>query len=149
MERSTGFCIVSSDSDYTRLATRICEQGQFVMGVGQAHTPKAFVNACEVFVYAENLSPDREDQVPEADLDSTDWTSMVARAIDMATQEDGWAFLGTVGHCLRQMDPAFDPRTYGHKQLSPLVRSRPELFDTRDSKTAGPSNVDVRMKPKP
>ncbi len=145
-----GFCIVSSDSDYTRLATRIREQGQFVMGIGRAQTPKAFVNACEVFVYTENLSSEPGDQTSEARLVSSDWTSTAARAVEMAAQDDGWAFLGAVGNGLRQLDPAFDPRSYGHKQLSVLVKSRPELFETRESKTeGGPSIVDVRLKPSP
>ena len=145
-----GFCIVSSDSDYTRLATRIREQGQFVMGVGRAHTPKAFVNACEIFVYAENLSPSPGDRTSYPPLASSDWTSNAARAVEMAAQDDGWAFLGAVGTYLRQLDPAFDPRSYGHKQLSVLVKSRPELFETRESKMeGGPSIVDVRMKPTP
>ena len=145
-----GFCIVSSDSDYTRLATRIREQGQFVMGIGRAQTPKAFVNACEVFVYTENLSSEPGDQTSEARLVSSDWTSTATRAVEMAAQDDGWAFLGAVGNCLRQLDPAFDPRSYGHKQLSVLVKSRPELFETREfRKEGGPSIVDVRMKPTP
>ena len=145
-----GFCIVSSDSDYTRLATRIREQGQFVMGVGRAHTPKAFVNACEIFVYAENLSPDPGDRTSDPPLASSDWTATAARAVEMAAQDDGWAFLGAVGSYLRQLDPAFDPRSYGHKQLSVLVKSRPKLFETRDSKMeGGPSIVDVRLKASP
>ena len=84
-----GFCIVSSDSDYTRLATRIREQGLFVMGIGRSDTPKSFVNACEVFVYTENLSPQEEDRTQVADLGSSDWTGTAVRAIEMATQDDG------------------------------------------------------------
>ena len=142
-----GFCIVSSDSDYTRLATRIREQGLFVMGVGRADTPKAFVNACEVFVYAENLSPkSRSDQKASA-LTSSDWTQLATRAIEMAVQEDGWAFLGAVGTYLRQLSPAFDARSYGYTQLSPLVKSRPDLFEIKETKsTGGASNVYVKCK---
>ena len=142
-----GFCIVSSDSDYTRLATRIREQGLFVMGIGRLDTPKSFVNACEVFVYTENLSPDEERDSKVAELASSDWTETVRRAVEMATQDDDWAFLAAVGSYLRQLDPAFDPRSYGHKQLSLLIKSRPELFEVRRSKTkSGPSLVYVRLK---
>ena len=146
-----GFCIVSSDSDYTRLATRIREQGLFVMGVGRSNTPKSFVNACEVFVYTENLSPQTKRETPDvpvAEVESSDWKETITRAIEQAAQDDGWAFLGAVGKYLRQLDPAFDPRNYGHKQLSLLVKSCPELIEMReDSKTqGGPSSVHVRLK---
>ena len=141
-----GFCIVSSDSDYTRLGTRIREQGLFVMGVGRSDTPKSFVNACEVFVYTENLSPEEERDTQVAGLASSDWTETAMRAVEMATQDDGWAFLGTVGSYLRQLDPAFDSRSYGHTQLSQLIKSRPELFEMRESKTkGGPTLIYVKL----
>jgi hypothetical protein len=141
-----GFCIVSSDSDYTRLATRTREQGLFVMGVGRQDTPKAFVNACEVFVYTENLVPKANAKpAPQASYKSSGWPQTVAQAIELAAQEDGWVFLGRVGDHVRQLDPAFDPRSFGHKQLSLLVKSRPDLFETRESKSkSGPSVVYVR-----
>ncbi len=141
-----GFCIVSSDSDYTRLATRIREQGLFVMGVGRSGTPKAFVTACEVFVYTENLSPQENRNEQIAELASSEWTGTVVRALEMATQDDGWAFLGVVGNKLRQLDPAFDARSYGHKQLSLLIKSRPDLFKMRESKSkSGPSLIYVKV----
>ena len=143
----TGFCIVSSDSDYTRLATRIREHGLFVMGVGRSNTPKSFVNACEVFVFAENLSPRVGPHSDVEEKDSAGWIDMCTRAIEMAVQDDGWAFLGVVGTYLRQLDPAFDPRSYGHKQLSSLIKSRPKIFEIRESKAdGGPSLVYVRRK---
>lgn len=142
-----GLCIVSSDSDYTRLATRIREQGLFVMGIGRSETPKSFVNACEIFVYTENLSPQAAKEVPVADLGDSDWTRTTTRAIEMAAQDDGWAFLGAVGTYLRQLDPAFDARSYGHKQLSPLIKSRTDLFETREHRVRnGASQVYVRVK---
>ena len=141
-----GFCIVSSDSDYTRLATRIREEGLFVMGVGRVDTPEAFVRACEVFVYTENLSPQTERQETPIELASSGWTGTAIRAIEAAMQEDGWAFLGAVGHHIRQLDPGFDPRSYGYKQLSLLIKSRSDLYETREStSTGGPSNVYVRL----
>ena len=142
-----GFCVVSSDSDYTRLATRIREQGLFAMGVGRSFTPKAFVNACEVFVYTENLMPTQEGSEEEGrGLDLTDWTELAARAVEMNMQDDGWAFLGAVGNSLRQLDPAFDSRSYGHKQLSQLVKSRSDLFAMRETKpNGGPSVLYVKL----
>ncbi len=141
-----GFCIVSSDSDYTRLATRIREQGLFVMGVGRDETPEAFVKACEVFVHTKNLLAAEEPADP-ADAESVEWIPLTKRAIEMTTRDDGWAFLGAVGNALRQLDPAFDVRTYGHQRLWPLVESRPDLFDFREEKTQeGPSLVYVRLK---
>ena len=126
-----GFCIVSSDSDYTRLAMRIREQGLFAMGIGKSDTPKAFVNACDVFVYTENLSPQPGEKIQAAETEPSSWTKTVEQAIDTAAADDGWAALGMVGHRLRQLDPAFDSRSYGHKQLSQLIKSRPALFETK------------------
>ena len=141
-----GFCIVSSDSDYTRLATRIREQGLFVMGIGRSNTPKSFVNACEVFVYTENLVPKADKEALAADLASSDWTQKATRAIEMAAQDDGWAFLGAVGNYLRQLESAFDVRSYGHKQLSSLIKSRPDFFETREHGAPnGASQIYVRL----
>ena len=139
--RVQGFCIVSSDSDFTRLATRIREQGLFVMGIGRQQTPKSLVNACEVFVYTENLGPQTKstpNKTTEARTrEAPAWAEMIKRAIDMATQDDEWAHLGAVGHYLRQLDPAFDPRSHGHKQLSQLIKSNEDLFELRQTKPRG------------
>ena len=143
-----GFCIVSSDSDFTRLATRIREQGVFVMGIGQPQTPKSFVNACDVFVQTTNLVPGL---APATDRDSRDevvdgdW-SLVIRAAADAAQDDGWAQLSGVGTLLRNLDPAFDPRTFGHKRLRTLVESRQDLFDVRVSSDQGPAVIDIRLR---
>ena len=126
-----GFCIVSSDSDYTRLAMRIREQGLFVMGIGRFNTPKSFVNACEVFAYIENLSPQSDKDTSSPKADASDWTKTAMQAIEMAAMEDGWALLGAVGNNMRKLDPAFDSRTYGHKQLSLLIKSEPNIFETK------------------
>jgi hypothetical protein len=131
-----GFCIVSSDSDYTRLATRIREKGFFVMGVGRKTTPRAFVNACEVFVYTENLAADRESSAKKGPKqrgsavasDVPDPLDLLKEAFDMVVDEDGWAPLNMMGQQLRQLDPGFDPRTYGHKQLSLLLKAHRATF---------------------
>ncbi len=134
-----GFCIVSSDSDYTRLATRIREKGFFVMGVGKKGTPRAFVNACEVFVITENLSPEMElikSEETRKTVDSSktmapDPLSLLKEAFEVSVQEDGWAPLTAIGQALRQRDPAFDSRTYGYKQLSLLIQAYQKVFTVK------------------
>ena len=138
--RIDGFCIVSSDSDFTRLATRIREHGLFVMGIGEPKTPKAFVNACDVFVLTTNLATERKFG------ENANWTRVVRQAVAAAAKDDGWAFLGAVGHLVRELDPAFDPRSFGHRQLSALVKSKPDMFRTRESKNEhGAAVIDVRV----
>ena len=132
-----GFCIVSSDSDYTRLATRIREQGLFIMGIGRSITPKSFVNACEIFIYTENLVPTAEGEGPVQEPDPSEWIGIGLRAIEENAQEDGWAHLSAVGTKMRLLDPAFDPRTYGHRRLASLIRSKPETFEVSEVPAAG------------
>ncbi len=160
-----GICIVSSDSDYTPLATRIREKGLFVMGIGHQQTPRAFVNACDRFVYTENLQLTTDD-VPESALatpnkitgttnpisveglsDTMPVDDLFRTAYDSTAQDDGWAHLGTFGHSLRQLDPGFDSRTYGHKSLSQLVQAHPNFFATqkRENK-AGNTDIYIRLK---
>jgi hypothetical protein len=155
-----GFCLVSSDSDYTRLATRIREKGIFVMGIGKKNTPRAFVNACDVFVFAENLQPETAGSQrrteskksngggqAEAEQPSSEPLPLLKRAFDLAVQDDGWAFLGVMGSHVRQLDPSFDPRTYGYKQLSALVKAYTKVFDLKMGKKGdGTFNVYVRLK---
>ncbi len=153
-----GFCIVSSDSDYTRLATRIREMGFFVMGIGKRSTPKAFVNACNVFIYTENLvsieagSRQRRGPRKEGARETGeqprkfDPVPLLRGAFDMAVQEDGWANLGTIGFYLRQVDPGFDPRTYGFKQLSQLIKAYPDLFEIKFQEESGQTTVYIRFK---
>jgi uncharacterized LabA/DUF88 family protein len=159
-----GFCIVSSDSDYTRLATRIREMGFFVMGVGKRSTPKAFVNACHVFIYTENLAPRaRAPQKPaphrgrarevreerEEPRPKNDPLPLLKAAFDMASSEDGWTELGILGGYLRQLDPGFDPRSFGFRQLSQLIKSCPDLFEVRYQEDEGRTDVFARMREQP
>jgi uncharacterized LabA/DUF88 family protein len=176
-----GFCIVSSDSDYTRLATRIREMGFFVMGIGKRSTPKAFVNGCNIFIYTENLVPrgreqrepreprrrDRggarpkaggketremkeepEDREERADTGAKyDPVPLLKGAFDMAVHEDGWANLGEIGFYLRQLDPGFDPRTYGFKQLSQLIKTQQALFEVQSrGDEAGGAAIYIRLR---
>ncbi len=140
--RVDGFCIVSSDSDYTRLATRIREKSLFVMGIGKKQiTPSAFVKACDVFVYTENLVKPPPSSSPKAKAKPElppelppDLQQLFKSAFDVAMQDDGWTFLGALGHHLRQLDPSFDPRTYGYKQLSLLVKAHSEMFEIKPAR---------------
>jgi len=150
-----GFCLVSSDSDYTRLATRIRETGIFVMGIGEKKTPKPFVNACDVFVYTENLVTVKRPSVQQKPLKGgakkkdepePDPVPLLTQAFEMSVQQDGWASLASMGNSLYQLDPAFDPRTYGHKQLSKMISKFKERFDLRLQERDGSTLFYVKLK---
>ncbi len=151
------FCLVSSDSDYTRLATRIRETGIFVMGIGEKKTPKPFVNACDVFVYTENLvSESKAAKARSSRRKSTskqkektteaDPMPILEQAFDMAVQENGWARLDLMGNARYQLDPGFDPRTYGQRQLSRLIKSLKDQFEMRTQDLEGSTLILIRMK---
>jgi hypothetical protein len=166
-----GFCLVSSDSDYTRLATRIREAGVFVMGIGEKKTPKPFVNACDLFVYTENLVAEKKaaqqrrsqssrkkkaatstdtspDTAPESDAEreENDPMPVLSQAFEMAVGQDGWARLDVMGNAIYQVDPGFDPRTYGHKQLSRMMNKLKDKFEMRTKDLEGQQIFYVRMK---
>ena len=126
-----GFCIVASDSDYTRLATRIREEGLFVIGVGEKKTPESFINACNQFIYCENLTGARETRgkaAEEVKSDVSDPLNLLIEGFNLAAKEEEWIHLAALGLVLRQLDPAFDPRTYGHQKLQSLIKRYPETF---------------------
>ena len=164
-----GFCLVSSDSDYTRLATRIREAGVFVMGIGEKKTPKAFVNACDLFVYTENLVEEKKalqkkraqstrskkttatseasaEPATEAEKEENDPMPVLSQAFEMAVGQDGWARLDVMGNAIYQVDPGFDPRTYGHKQLSRMLNKLKDKFEMRTKDLDGQFIFYVRMK---
>lgn len=130
--RFDGFCLVSSDSDFTRLAARIREEGVDVYGFGEQKTPESFRQACRRFIYTENLLPQEpqkaggvEAQTPLAP--PQDAADLIRRVIIEMESEDEWVSLGLLGTQLLNRYPDFDPRTYGHKKLSDLVRSLPRF----------------------
>ncbi len=177
------FCIVSSDSDYTRLATRIREDGIMFIGIGKKCTPQAFVKACDVFIYTEILSetsevansavakpavatgpvkadkavvpanpaaglvakakvndekkPKKLAATPAKKVKSPPPVKMLQKAFAMSVQEDGWAHMGAMGLMLRQIDPGFDPRTWGYTQLSQMVGAVSKHFTIK--KSSGPN----------
>ncbi|MFC2041474.1 NYN domain-containing protein [Chloroflexota bacterium] len=140
-----GFCIVSSDSDYTRLATRIREDGLSVIGVGEKKTPDAFVNACNQFIYYENLSVTQEQKRKEERQDVGDPLPLLIQGFEMAAKEEEWVYLAKMGISLRQLNPAFDPRTYGHTRLQSLLKDYPETFAIRQDKSKKPPVVYVSL----
>ena len=156
--RFDGMCLVSSDSDFTRLAQRLREEGLTVYGFGEHKTPDPFVQACDKFIYTEVLraeapepAPERApatakrpqdaasktEMVPESSNSSVENKSaaplplpldLLRQAIEEASDEEGWAHLGPMGTYLNKIKPNFDPRLYGQKKLSDLLRKHPKYF---------------------
>ena len=125
-----GFCLVSSDSDFTKLATRLREAGKLVIGIGEKKTPSPFIVACDKFVYIEILRTQPEDK---ADRKTSEKGSverigapeinLIASSIRDSSDEDGWAFLGDVGSLIQKKRPNFDSRNYGFEKLTPLIHA--------------------------
>jgi uncharacterized LabA/DUF88 family protein len=148
--RFDGFCLVSSDSDFTRLAARIREQGLDVFGFGERKTPESFRQACRRFIYTENLLVDGPVQAEAAPHDRSKQPPSAAvplfrKAISQMDGEDGWVGLGALGNRLANLAPDFDPRTYGVAKLSDLVR-RTGAFELDQSEGR---RLRVRLKPEP
>jgi len=127
-ERFDGFCLVSSDSDFTRLASRLREEGADVYGFGARKTPESFRQACRRFIYTENLLPDApassaDPQAAGAVQPTSAAVAILNKAIGQMDTEDGWVALGLVGRRLAAIASDFDPRSYGFRKLSDLVRN--------------------------
>jgi uncharacterized protein (TIGR00288 family) len=147
-----GFCIVSSDSDYTGLAKRIREAGIFVMGIGEEKTPGAFVKSCEIFTYVENLepkneipeiaeTPEKKEKVKKQKPKTTNNVNrnLINKAYDMSINESNEAYISTLGINLRKLDPSFDVRTYGCKTLTQFF-SKLQGFAVVDNVVNGLNN---------
>jgi len=153
--RFDGFCIVSSDSDFTRLAGRIRESGLTVYGFGEKKTPAPFVAACDKFVYSEILRgrPDEDQPLKPRTAkqlkQDKGLVNLLHNAIDAASDEDGWAGLGAVGSIITKQRPNFDSRSYGYGKLSQLVTAI-TLFDVekRSPGEGRPKAIYVRNKPR-
>jgi len=161
--RVDGFCIVSSDSDFTRIATRLREAGMKVFGIGEKKTPLPFISACDKFIYLEILKapqetvkspvPSKEDAKTESQenevIRSVDkgLIRLIADSINDIADEDGWAFLGNLGTLLLKKKPDFDSRNYGYAKLLPLIKSISKFqIDERKSGKANIKHVYVRTK---
>jgi uncharacterized LabA/DUF88 family protein len=133
-EKVDGFCLVSSDSDFTRLATRLREAGMKVFGIGEKKTPEPFIVACDKFIYIEILKNQSEGNESEptktkaSQKDNVDKITpkvikLISSTISDLADDDGWAFLGDVGNLLQKKQPNFDSRNYGYQKLTPLIKS--------------------------
>ncbi|MEM8805991.1 MAG: NYN domain-containing protein [Cyanobacteria bacterium P01_G01_bin.38] len=150
-----GFCLVSSDSDFTGLAMRLREEGLTVLGFGEQKTPEAFRNACHKFIFTEVLRPadKTENAFPKAGnsqhsekngthseshkAKSTFPRKFVLDALEQSSDDEGWANLGTFGSYLNKLQPDFDSRMYGYKKLSQLVKAMTEVFVTEERALEG------------
>jgi len=176
-QRFDGFCLVSSDSDFTRLAQRLREEGLTVYGFGEKKTPDAFVRACDKFVYTEVLRKEAAASAPTkpatakpakkavsksapaqpastvppsqavAATDAKDKSAeplplaLIRQAIEEASDDSGWAFLGAVGSYLNKIQPDFDPRLYGHRKLSDLLKHQPKYFAIEERGATGSNKM--------
>lgn len=148
-QKVDGFCIVSSDSDFTRLAIRLRESGMRVIGLGERKTPTPFIAACDKFIYLEILQADSRQEETEKttkkktsakeSLQKVDkkTLSLIAATIDDQADEDGWAYLGDVGSLLIKKRPDFDPRNFGFYKLTPMLKSLSAHFKIDERKTEG------------
>ena len=125
-----GFCLVSSDSDFTKLATRLREAGMLVIGIGEKKTPNPFIVACDKFIYIEILRKQSEDKTdtkettkPLVDKITNKEINLISSSINDLSDEEGWAFLGDVGSLIQKKRPNFDSRNYGFEKLTPLIKS--------------------------
>lgn len=162
-----GFCIVSSDSDFTRLAIRLRESGMKVIGIGEKKTPSSLIAACDRFIFLEvlegaitkkkipkvNATPNakkslevvEKEVITKVDLQTIE---LIESTIEAIGDDEGWAFLGDVGNLIVKKKPEFDPRNYGFNKLTPLLKSLSDILeiDERDSEKRGIKHVYVRLR---
>ena len=160
-----GFCIVSSDSDFTRLAVRLRESGMKVIGIGEKKTPNSFIVACDRFIYIEVLDGAVKKPNPKAVTNTPVNTKkvtlketvnkvdnqtieLIEATIEAIGDDDGWAFLGDVGSLIVKKKPEFDPRNYGFTKLTPMLKSLTDILeiDERESDKKGIKHVFVRLR---
>ncbi|MBP5387451.1 MAG: NYN domain-containing protein [Prevotella sp.] len=170
--KADGFCIISSDSDFTRLATRLRESSKLVIGMGERKTPRPFIVACDKFIYIENLgNDDEETQQDEATVQegatvqeplggeekkaapakekiSYSIIKLLRKTIDDLADDNEWVSLAEVGSLLLKKRPDFDPRNYGFSKLTPLIESCPRYFEIekRKAENSHVVHVFVRMR---
>ncbi|MFP4366704.1 MAG: NYN domain-containing protein [Bacteroidales bacterium] len=165
-EKVDGFCLVSSDSDFTRLATRLRESGKMVIGIGEKKTPRPFIVSCDKFIYIEIILP-QDTQTPvtqkktektktvppagqESKIDPIDnkFIQLLKNSINDIADDDGWASLAAVGGLINKKRPDFDPRNYGFQKLSLLIKSLKKHFvvDEKDAENSHTKHVYVKIK---
>jgi len=170
--RVDGFCLVSSDCDFTRLATRLREAGKLVIGIGEQKTPTPFISACDRFIYLEILSDDKKKKqrsmkargsqpaleepgigMPagagrqKGDRLPQEVSEMIIVSVNDLADENGWAFLGDVGNLLLKKQPSFDSRNYGYQKLSQLIQAMDRFeIEPRDTANAHVKHIFIREK---
>ncbi len=144
-EKVNGFCLVSSDSDFTKLATRLREEGLVVYGIGEKKTPDPFIVACDKFIYLEILDTGDEDsengksksKKENIDKITPKVIKLLQHSVDDAADDDGWAFMGDVGSLILKKQPNFDARNFGFQKLTPLFKSLPQFEIEQRDRTSG------------
>jgi uncharacterized LabA/DUF88 family protein len=159
-DKVDGFCLVSSDSDFTRLATRLRESGMLVIGIGEKKTPKPFIVACDKFIYIEiisakeiskkNTSTTSTSLAIQSGFDPIDnkFIQLLKSSIEDLADDNGWTFLAEVGAFINKKKPDFDPRNYGFSKLTPLIKSLTKHFevDEREVEKSHIKHIYVRIK---
>ena len=160
-DKVDGFCIISSDSDFTRLATRLRESSMFVIGMGERKTPRPFIVSCDKFIYIENLGNEDEETTPQKQENkeeakpaqpkekiSNALIKLLRHTIDDLADDNDWVSLAEVGSLIMKKRPDFDPRNYGFQKLTPLIESCPKYFEIekRKAETSHVVHVFVRLK---
>lgn len=161
-EKVDGFCIISSDSDFTRLATRLREAGMKVFGIGERKTPNAFIVSCDKFIYIEIINaPVKKDEMESGDQSKEnsvaeetkngtleigeDLIKLIAASVNDVADENGWAFLAEVGYLISKKQPDFDARNYGFSKLTPLIKSLKRFdIEQRDSGNSRIKHIYIR-----
>lgn len=159
-QKVDGFCLVSSDSDFTRLATRLRESGMLVIGIGEKKTPSPFIVACDKFIYIEIIGSKEKTKTPgasaktkqvqesEFDVIGSDLIRIIKTSVEDLADDNGWAFLAEVGNLIIKKKPDFDPRNYGFTKLTPLIKSLDEHFevDEREVEKTHIRHIYVKIK---
>lgn len=160
-DKVDGFCIISSDSDFTRLATRLRESSMFVIGMGERKTPRPFIVSCDKFIYIENLGNEDEETTPQKQENkeeakpaqpkekiSNALIKLLRHTIDDLADDNDWVSLAEVGSLIMKKRPDFDPRNYGFQKLTPLIESCPKYFEIekRKAENSHVVHVFVRLK---
>ncbi len=143
-EKVNGFCLVSSDSDFTKLATRLREAGVVVYGIGEKKTPNPFIVACDKFIYLEILEIEedskggkRKPKKVHLDKITPKVIRLLRNSVEDAADEDGWAFMGDVGSLILKKQPNFDARNFGFEKLTPLFKSLSQFEIAQRDRTSG------------
>jgi uncharacterized LabA/DUF88 family protein len=146
-ESVEGFCLVSSDSDFTRLATRVREAGLVVYGFGERKTPEPFVAACDKFIYTEILHAKPEEAKPGAEpvAELPKLKPILLNALNATAREDGWTALSALGSQINRSHPSFDPRNYGVAKLGELIRQQAAYLDVKEVKTGEGDSMQTHL----